>query len=103
MEKFIDLVKVRFENNVQIYLAHASRIHNYVTKEILTMKWRISDSNSKATLEATNHMCVRSAILPLSRIYLLDLLTFRLCWLEMKCFIAILFAGVKSLIGNTCA
>ena len=41
-------------------------------------------------------------ILPLSRKYQADLLPLRLRWLKIQCLSDTLFAGVKSLIGNTC-
>ena len=43
VDKLIELVKVRFEDNLQIYLAHTSCRHNKVTEDMIAMKWEISN------------------------------------------------------------
>ena len=43
VEKFTDLVKVRFVDNVHIHLSHNNRIYQKVTKEMIARKWSISD------------------------------------------------------------
>ena len=74
VEKLIDSVKVRLEGYVQINLAHANRRHHKVTKKMLAVKLRIYYSKLEEILEAKTHMCVRLAILTLSRRYHMDLL-----------------------------
>ena len=66
VDNLIDLVKVRFEDNVQTSLAHTNFRHHNVTKDMLTMKWGISDSKVEATLEATTQMFFQLDILTLS-------------------------------------
>ena len=43
VENFIDYVKVRFLENVQMYLSHISHIHHEITKDMLAMKWGVYD------------------------------------------------------------
>ena len=65
VKRLIDLVKVRFEDNLKIYLAHTNRRYLEVTNEMPVMKWEISNSKAEEILEATAQMCVRSYISPL--------------------------------------
>ena len=59
------------------------------------MKCGISDSKAKSTFEATTKMCVRLAVLPLSRRKWTDLLSLRSSQIKMHYFTDNLFAGVK--------
>ena len=59
MDKLVDLVKLRFEDNLQIYLAHTNRSNHKVTKDMLAMNWGKSDLKAESRLETTNKMCVR--------------------------------------------
>ena len=102
VEKLIYSDKVRFEDNVQIYLAHTNCKHHKVTKEMLVTKWGIYNLKSEATLEATTNMCVGLDILIFYKRYRTELLSLRLRWLKMKILIDNMFAGVKSLMVNTC-
>ena len=49
VDKFIDLVKVSFEDNVQISLTLTNRRHHEVTNDIFNIRWVIYDSKAEAT------------------------------------------------------
>ena len=53
VESFIDFVKVRFEEILQISLAHTNNRHHEFANNMLATKWGISNSKVKATLDET--------------------------------------------------
>ena len=103
MEKLIDLVKLRFDNTVQISLNHTNSRHQKFTKQMIAVEWGIYDSKPEAKMESTTQMCVKLDILPFSRRYRTYLLSLGVRCLNMKIFTDTLFEYVKSLMNNKCA
>ena len=96
-------VKIQYEDFKRINVMHTNKRHHEITKEMIAKKWGISTERAKLTLDATTQMCIRSAVLPLSRRYRTDLLSTRLRRSRTEFFTDTLFSKVTSLLGNNCA
>ena len=77
--------------------------HHEVNTDLLAQKWGIGMEKAKDTLKCTTQKCIRSAILPLTRRYRIDLMSQRLRRLSTTWYTDTLFSQDKSVVGNKCA
>ena len=82
---------------------YTSDHHHAVTPELISRKWGCGLKTARKTLESTAQFGIRSAIGPLTRRYMTDILQQHHRRLKTTFYTDTMFAKVKSLKGNTCA
>ena len=97
------IINIRVMRTRRGYVTYTDKPHHGISADILARIWGIGLDKAKRTLQSTTQDNVRSALKPLARWYITDLLSQRLHWLNFRFYKDIILEKDKSIVGNTCA